>query len=670
MKSEQMMLYKRVAVSTMSVKTAPSSPYKGVLTAIGGLIRMIKPLMVLLLVATAPKTANAFELECGPVGSDVALPTLSLDDLLSVLVETNNQFSALTPNPARDYQKMWQSGPTTTDDFNQVMISLCAGTNPTLIKKSSALTNGPHQLFKYQQSQSADPTAFSLAVQARDSVRAANLMGFPVPTSLPTSSPSGPPTPQPTTQPTTQPSGQPTSSPTTQPSPDPTTQPSPDPTTQPSPAPTTQPSPAPTTQPSVLPTSSPTSLPSSSPTSLPHPAPAPAPSASSAPTTQPTTRPTTRPATQPTFKPTVEPSGEPTGQPTVKPTGQPSGQPTGQPTVEPSGEPTGQPSGEPTGQPAPQPTGQPTPPPENLREQIEVLRNIINVVVGTDSPLYATRDGDVRRLQGGGGDLVATPGGLINDAVIPLIKDVKQNADAINGVVIAGGAVVALSSVALISLDQQVANKRLSSLAQQALEKLSDRPKRQKEITKYAGDPGKNFHRVTHSSPLETFGTFVRDNNDADVRSQIHNDIEKLSVKLAAKIKGAGTNEFARSAADTIVLSLLARLQIMRGTGLQVEYRNVSHVDLTILDEAVGILPSHSNASERAPTAIGAVLGGVGGLGLAGGLGAAALPIVGSGVGGLVAGGLIGVVAGDKPVDLGPAFGVLAQMLATLANPV
>ena len=263
----------------------------------------------------------------------------------------------------------------------------------------------------------------------------------------------------------------------------------------------------------------------------------------------------------------------------------------------------------------------------------------------------------------------ATPGGFINDAIFPVIKDVKQNADAINGVVIAGGAVAALGSVALISLDQKVANKRLSTLAQKALEKLSN-PDRQKEITKYAGDPGKNFHRVTHSSHLETFGTFVRDNNDAVVRSRIHDDIEKYSGELADKIKGAGTNEFARSAADTIVLSLLATLQIMRGSGIQVEYRDVSDVDKQILHDAVDILSSLSNASERAPTAIGAVLGGVGGLGLAGGLGAAALPIVGSGVGGLVAGGLIGVVAGDKPVDLGPAFGVLAQMLATLANPV
>ena len=240
MKSEQMMLYKRVAMQTKSVETAPWSLYKGVSTAIGGLIRSIKPLVVILIVATAAKTANAYNIPCGPVGSDVALPS-DISTVFASCVAANNLF-ANTGQNATTF--MAWGGPTTTEDYLQQYSQRCDV--PSGLSGSDQAfydTRAQNQLFAQQYNLASDKPGFVDAANAGNHQKMAQEMGLIV-------SPTTTPTPGPST--TSAPTSLPSASPTSLPSPSPTRQPSETsaPVASPSAAPTRVPSTSPTRQPS------------------------------------------------------------------------------------------------------------------------------------------------------------------------------------------------------------------------------------------------------------------------------------------------------------------------------------------------------------------------------------------------------------------------------------
>ncbi len=221
MKGEQMMLYKRVAMPTKSVETAPSSPYKGVLTAIGDLIRGILPLAVILLVAAAAKTANAYNIPCGPVGSDVALPS-DISTVFASCVAANNLF-ANTGQNATTFM-VW-GGPTTTEGYLQQYSQRCdVQSGISGAERAAYDTQAKKQLFAQQVNlASSDKPGFLAAANAGDPQQMALRMGLIVPpTNTPTSAPSTTsapvvsPTPGPTTNQTNSaapPAGPPTTSP-------------------------------------------------------------------------------------------------------------------------------------------------------------------------------------------------------------------------------------------------------------------------------------------------------------------------------------------------------------------------------------------------------------------------------------------------------------------------
>ena len=246
MKGEQMMLYKRVAMQTKSVETAPWSLYKGVSTAIGGLIRIIKPLVVILIVATAAKTANAYNIPCGPVGSDVALPS-DISTVFASCVAANNLF-ANTGQNATTFM-VW-GGPTTTEGYLQQYSQRCdVPSGISGAERAAYDTQAKNQLFAQQYNLASDKPGFVDAANAGNHQKMAQEMGLIV-------SPTTTPTPGPTTNPTNS-AAPPTGQPSTFPTPGPTQ------TAVPTNAPTQ------TAVPTNTPTHGPTRVPSTSPTRQP-----------------------------------------------------------------------------------------------------------------------------------------------------------------------------------------------------------------------------------------------------------------------------------------------------------------------------------------------------------------------------------------------------------------